>query len=348
MKKVICFLWFLVSGVRLSAATVPDVQDPGYDTAYVKSFRDYLVVTFVSSLSGNEISVTDTNDRSITFGTNLPMSFGLGLDYKWFTFEYTSSFGRTGDSQKGNTEMKSIGFGLTGRKFWFRNFYQSTQGYYLENPKYFDNGFDPSTDIYPHRADIRSTVYYASLNYGFNYRKFSNMAALWQLERQKKSAGSFTAGLTYSFAFYEADSALVPKEYQGLFDKDDFITDFDFSMVGLNVGYLHTFSFTRSRKFFISLALIPGISYQEGTSFVKQTDKTKTDSEVGFHTEARFVAGYNGDRWYTSLSSIGYAVTSAFDNANPFSQGYTFGRFVVGYKIKMPETKSTFLKKIGL
>ncbi len=322
--------------------------NPGYDTSYIKSFRDYLVVTLVSSAVSNDVSVTDTAGQDVTFATNVPTSFGLAVDYKWFTAEYTSTFGRTGDSDKGNTTMQSIGFGLTGRKFWFRNFYQKTQGYYLENPQYFYPEFNPSTDTYPYRGDIRATMYWASLNYGFNHKKFSNQAALWQLERQKKSAGSFTSGVTFSYASYQADSALIPEKYQRLFEKDEFFTNFDFGMIGANFGYLHTFALGKSRKFFISLALIPGVSYQQGKAYSTETKVAKLDGDVGFHAESRLVFGYNADTWYTSLSSSGYAVTTSFDHANPFAQGYGFVRIVFGLKFKLPETKSTFLKKIGL
>ncbi len=322
-------------------------KDPGYDTNYIKSFRDYLVVTVVSSVVSNDVTITDTNGQDVVFATNVPASFGLAIDYKWFTAEYTSTFGRTGDTAKGYTSMQSFGFGLTGRKFWFRNFYQKTRGYYLENPQYFNPDFNWALDVYPYRGDIQSTLYWASLNYGFNHRKFSNQAALWQLERQKKSAGSFTCGLTYSYASYRADSALVPKKYQRLFEQDEFFTNFNFGMLGLNVGYLHTFAIGKSRKFFISLALIPGVSYQRGKAQSSETGAAIYDGNIGFHGESRLVFGYNADTWYTSLSSSGYGIITSFDNTNPFTQGYGFLRIVFGVKFKLPETKSTLLKKIG-
>ena len=323
-------------------------QDPGYDTNYVKSFRDYLVVTLVSANTNNSIVVTDSIGDGVNFKTNLPFGFGFAIDYKWFTFEYTSTFGKTGDPRKGYTKMTSFGFGLTGRKFWFRNFLQQTKGYYLENPQYFNPNFNPYIDDYPSRSDVTSTVYFANLNYGFNHRRFSNMAALWQLERQKKSAGSFTAGLTFSLSRYQADSALIPSKYRPMFSGKDFITNFGFMLVGVNGGYLHTFSFFKSRKFFLSLAFIPGLSYQTGVSFSDVTNETKKNSALGLQIEGRIVAGFNGDRWYTSLSSVGYAITTNFEDVNPFGQGYSFFRFVVGYKILMPDHKITFLKKIGL
>lgn len=344
----ICVVLYVFFGAPAAYGQDTSYKDPGYDTNYIKSFRDNLVVTLVSASAGNEISAVDKKGNPLTFATNLPTSFGVGLDYKWLTFEYTSSFGRTGVPEKGYTKMKSVGFGLTTRKFWFRNFYQNTQGYYMKNPEYFNPDFNPATDIYPFRNDVRSSIYYATLNYGFNHRRFSNIAAIWQLERQKKSAGTFTTGLSFSMAEYQSDSALFTEQFESNFDKSEAITDFSFVLYGINAGYLHTFSFTKSRKFFISLTLIPGISYQEGTARFEDTNLRIKKNALGLHSEGRIVAGYNGDRWYSSITAISYVVTSAFEGTNPFSQGYTFGRIAVGYKFKMKETKSPYLKKLGL
>lgn len=347
--KAKLFIWtILVSAPILVWSQTAAWQDPGYDTNYVTSFRDYFVITLVAANTNNAIGVTDTLGNDIMFNTNLPFGFGIALDYRWFTLEYTNTLGRTGEPNKGETIMNSLGFGLTGRKFWFRNFYQKTKGYYLDNPTYFNPDFNPAVDSYPSRSDVSSTLYYANLNYGFNHRRFSNMAALWQLERQKKSAGSFTAGLTFSVAKYNADSALVPSAFQDYFEGRDFITDFRFGMVGVNGGYLHTFSLFKSRKFFISLALIPGISYQRGETYSSQTGAREKNYAFGAHAEGRFVLGYNGSRWYSSISSVAYAVSSRFSETNPFSQGYSFFRLVVGYKFLMPEHNIKFLKKYGL
>jgi hypothetical protein len=319
-----------------------------YDTAYIKSFRDDLVVTLVSASSSNRISATDKQGKSLTYSTNLPTAMGIGIDYKWLTAEYTSSFGMSGEPGKGYTSSKGLGFGLTGRKWWFRNFYRNTQGYFLMNPEYFDPQFNPATDNYPLRGDVSNTVYYATLNYGFNHRRFSNIAALWQLERQKKSAGSFTAGISYSRALHRSDSALFPEQFENRFELGEAITGFGFNMYGINFGYLHTFSFTRSRKWFLSLLLIPGISFQQGDAKLEDSGSRIRKSAWGLHTESRVTAGYNGDRWYVSLAGVSYLITTEFEGTNPLSQGYSFGRFAVGRRFGMNPAKSGILRKLGL
>lgn len=320
----------------------------GIDTNYIKSFRDDLVLTFVGTSAGNQLSSNDLNGKTITYSTNLPTSFGLGIDYKWLTIEYASSFGRTGPPEKGYTDMRSVGFGLTGRKLLFRNFYHQTHGFYLTNPEYINPSFNPATDNYPFRSDVQSTVYYATLNYCFNHRKFSSIASLWQLERQQKSAGSFITGVSFSLAGYQSDSALFPQRLKNNFEKEDAITDFKYALYGVNAGYVHTFAFGRSRKFFLSLGLIPGISFQSGSSYSTTSGNRLYKNTVGLHTEARYSLGYNGDKWYAALCGTSYAVTSTFEGENPLAQGYFFSRIAIGHKFKMKETKLPFLQRLGL
>ncbi len=321
---------------------------PTYDTNYIKSFRDYLVVTLVSSANSNVIGVSDSNGNSVDFAANLPTSFGIGLDYKWLTLELTSSFGSLGEPNKGETTARSISFGLTMRKFWFRNFYQRMQGYHMDNPTYVNPEFNPVFDQYPYRSDLKTTIYFASINYGFNYRRYSHMASLWQLERQRKSAGSFTAGISYAYNSYGADSSLVPSEVQDRFANRDFLVGYFRNIFGLNIGYLYTLAFGNDGKFFISLALIPGLSYQFERAYYDNGLPAESLNGIGVHSEIRGSLGYNGNQWYTTASLAVYVIASAFEGQNPGSVGYGFGRFVVGYKFRLPETKSPFLKKFGL
>lgn len=324
------------------------IKDPGFDSSYIDSFKGDLTLTLVGQSTNNDIILKNVLRDEITFATNVPFTYGLALDYRWLSLEFTSSLGRTPDNNKGFTLLRNFGFGITMRKFLFRNFYQSSQGYYLTNPGYFNPDFNPSTDIYPHRDDLRSSVYYATLNYVFNYKTFSSLAALWQLERQKKSAGTFVTGLTYSYATYQADSSLVPPEYQYLFLGNNNINTLFFNLYGANFGYMHTFVLAKNYRFFLSLGIIPGISYQHATAYYDKNLGKGSNSDLGIHAEGRMVAGYNADNWYTAISVVGYTLSGRIQDVNPYNQGFSWVRFVVGYRFKMFEHNSEQLKKIGL
>jgi hypothetical protein len=321
---------------------------PIYDTSYIKSYRDYLIVTFVSVINSNTVEIEDNNAHDISFSTNLPLYLGFAIDYKWLTFEYTNNINTSPNNNKGQTQSKSYGFGITGQKFWFRSFWKDYQGYYLENPGYDNPDFNEEVDPYPLRPDLRTKVFFTNLNYGFNYRKYSNTASLWQIEKQKKSAGSFTVGLSAGYTESMADSSVVLARWEPNFGQDALIQNYHLFFMGINGGYLHTFSLFRKKNFFFSLAIIPGLSYQYGKAFLENNPVQVQKNMIGSQIESRVVFGYNHDKWYSSVSVNAYSITNAFSQDNSIIQNYVSIRMVYGRKIKLRETKSDFLRKIGL
>lgn len=174
------------------------------------------------------------------------------------------------------------------------------------------------------------------------------MASLWQLEKQKKSAGSFTVGLSYANLKYEADSTLVLSKWRDNFEEDALIRKYTMNLIGLNAGYLHTFSIFKRKRLFVSAALIPGLSYQWAKAELENNLPDVDKEMIGFHTEARLVLGYNCKRWYTSLSGQLYVITNNISDNSTISQDYTFIRLMFGYKFKVRESNIAFLSKIGL
>ncbi len=231
------------------------------------------------------------------------------------------------------TQSTSFGFGYSGRKIWFRNFWRRQSGYFIR-PGDYDGQVAGQPDVV-FRPDVRTITFLASINYGFNHRKFSNMAALWQLEKQKKSAGSFTAGLLLAHASFEAERPLIPEQWEGNFTAESFITSYRMRLVGANVGYLHTFAFLHSKRLFFSTAFIPGISYQFGTAFNQKENATIRKRKVGYQAEGRIIIGYNHKNWYVTLSTVTYQLSSIFNEQNPTFQSYTFSRLMFGYKFRV-------------
>lgn len=190
-------------------------SDLGYLPGYVASFRDNFIVTLVNETKYSRINVnynTYSNTYSLNYKTNDLNTWGIGLDYKWLTFEYTRKMPwYTPDPTMGDVENNGLGFGLTLRKFSFRFFFEKYKGYYLENTDAWIPKANPDAPEYYYiRPDISTRMYYTKLNYVFNHKKFSNNASMWQLERQQKKAGSFVAGLTYIYNTFQADSSIIP------------------------------------------------------------------------------------------------------------------------------------------
>ena len=327
----------------------------GYDSGYVISFRDNFIVTLVNETKTNTMQSsfrTKTNDYSLNYKTNKINTWGIGIDYKWLTFEFTSQMPwYTPNPQYGSVQNAGFGFGITGRRLAFRNFYEFSKGYYLENTDNWLKDYTTLNNRYYTRPDIETFTYYANVNYIFNNRHFSNNASLWQLERQNTKAGTLVGGLSYIFNSFYADSSIIPTTGIDSFPRSN-NTYFGLNCFGINLGYMGTLPFGKKKKWFLTTAIIPGISRQWGEIIVENLGVKQTGKLLGFQSEFRFGFGYNGDNWYIGSVFKSYSNLNVVDGEEPFSISNSFGRFYIGYRFNPPKIKNEkvnkFMKMIKL
>lgn len=323
----------------------------GYDSGYVISFRNNLIITVVNETKSSEMLanfIYRNNSYSLDYKTNALNTWGLGFDYKWLTFEYTKRMPwYTPDATMGEVKNSGFGFGLTGRRLAFRNFFENTKGYYLANTDSWLKEYQEQKGTYYIRPDIGTYTYFASLNYVFNNKHFSNNASLWQLERQQKRAFSVVAGLTYVYSSFSADSSIIPTTGVDTFPRSN-NTYFALNSVGLNCGFLGTIPIGKQKKWFITMAFEPGLSRQWGQVTVESVGVAKAQKLLGFQSEFRLGFGYNGDKWYIGSVAKTYANLNAIDHPDPMSISHTFGRIYFGYRFNEIKINSPLLKKLRL
>ena len=301
------------------------------DTSYVKEYYNDLQITLVGIDKGHNAELSDKSlAKTLKYASNTGATFGFGLDYRFLTFEYSRDIPGlfNADPAKGTGESFSARFGLTGRKWVFSGLLQSYQGMYIKNPDEIDPSWDTETQGYPHRDDIGSTVVFGSINYYFNAKKYSTLAALWQLNRQLKSAGSVVAGLTIRTNALYADSNVIPRNLNRYFNTDDQFKVGINSSIGINLGYAYNYVF--KEKFFASVMFVPGINMQTGNLEFFNGDEISYKSKLGFHGDFRCIIGYNADRYYGGIHYANYYLQHAFDTRLTLGESTTYLRFFVG------------------
>jgi len=323
----------------------------GYDTGYVTSFRDNFIVTLVNETKFSRVNasfLTPNGNYELNYKTNDLNTWGIGLDYKWFTFEYTTKMPwYQPNPSYGNVENSGIGFGLTMRRFSFRYFYESYKGYYLENTDEWIKEARIAAPInYYLRPDIYTRMNYLKFNYVFNNKHFSNNAAIWQLERQEKFAGSFVTGLSYIYNTFKADSSIIPYGLDTFPNASN--TFFAINSIGANLGYVFNLPLGKKKKWFITAALIPGFSYQYGRLDIEDVGGFRNNSLLGFQSEFRFGIGYNGDLWYIGSTARSYQNLNNLLGDAPFVINNSFGRLYIGYRFNEIKHENKWLKKVGL
>lgn len=313
---------------------------PPYDTAYVASYRSNLVVSALVKYQQVDVDLESVEGDDYSMSGNTTEQYGVGLNFKWLSVEATFDVPAWSDHDPalGKTTSKGLGLGFTGRRLWARGFVNNTTGYYLNDPLRWTGQETPLT-----RPDLYNRTYMVSVNYALSgKRRFSQNAALFQMERQKRSAGSFVAGFSGWHTEIGADSSLIGPDIVDSLDLASGFSGLKRWMTGLTFGYTHAFSFWH--KGFIHFALLPGVAYVQ-QDILTPTGTLHGNGTAGI-TEMKLGAGYNGDRWYTALTTSFYYSTTAIADQLNLATNYGHVRFALGLRLGDPGIK--ILQKVGL
>jgi len=117
---------------------------------------------------------------------------------------------------------------------------------------------------------------------------------------QKKSAGSFLLGGYFYYFNISGDSSFVPYELKDEYDPNLLFAGVGIGGVGISVGYTHTFVLWK--KFYISFALIPGISWQGYDISYENDFDDKTGSFIAGRFLGRAALVYNSQKSFAGLT----------------------------------------------
>ena len=334
-------------GVFLRKILIGDTAaPPNYDTAYITTYKQHLTLSAVSSYRIVSFDITDTLQHAVTWSTNNVTQYGAALDFKWLSVEATFSVPAldAADPAYGSTRSRGVGVGFTGRRLWFRGFWNTSAGFYAEQPQALVEGWK-NTDPWPYRKDLEAETWMGSLNYALSKkRRFSQVAALTQMERQKRSAGTWVAGASFWLTRLSADSTLVPLTDSLAFAPEAGIVKARRTLLGASIGYSHTFVFWH--KAFIHFSLLTGAASSDQVRHLQGDVKLPAERGLSSLTEFKGGLGFNGDRWYTALTTAFYYNSDADDKKVSLGSTYGTVRFAVGYRFGRPNIKG--LEKLGL
>ncbi len=337
-KVLIAFVLFL-SGHSLIAQEEFDFggEPEHYDSGYVHLLEDSLILRVFTISKINSLYVTDiTTDRQLTLKPNENTNLGFGFNYRWLGLNLAFNFPFINNDDHIYGESRSFNLLLYAypRKFGINAFFQTIQGYYVENMGEFDPEYN--TDVIYQRPDIRTGAVGGSFFYIFNHKRYSYRSVNVQNEVQTKSAGSFFLGGGIALIGINADSSIVPGNIMNQFDSSTHITEANYSEIGIFGGYTANIVFLK--HMFFSFRLTPGLSLQGAAIQTEDPFYQNQDRQpVNFNFRASFGLGYNKDRWYLGTNA-------AFSTLNlGKSLAYQYGRvmLVFAYRLRPPN----FLKK---
>jgi hypothetical protein len=204
---------------------------------------------------------------------------------------------------------------------------------YISNPETVMPAWDVNTNGYPKRADVTSTILFGSLNYFFNHSRYSTMASLWQIDRQKRSSGSAVLGITASKSSLSGDSSLTPKPVNTSFNPTDGIQKGTNFLGGINFGYAYNLIF--KKKIFFNVFFIPGFNLQYGRYETDQGENRHYSSNLGVHGDLRLIGGYNGEHYYYGIHYSNYFFQNNIESNLDINSFNSYLRLFVGSRFDL-------------
>ena len=326
---------------------------PENDSSYIKPFSNRPQLTFEFARRSQQIDLVNPSNKRqvVSYQPNTRINFIGTFDYRWLSLSLGFfSMGAADNAKKGETDQFSLRFSLNGKRLWNSNAFQFYRGYFLSNPSKVIPKWNPATDYFPQRPDILAFTWFSNLYYCFNPRHFSYRAALWQLDKQERSGGSFITGLSYRFNLISSDEnrSMIPVVLNSDFLPQNRAIAIRQSTLTLHGGYVH--SFVAPSDLFLTLYFLPGIAMESGASLPEDNILRVYDSGLTFATEFRFIAGYNGDRWFGGLSLHSIAFSGSNNEELLVNSSMSSARLFFGFRFAEVNRKKNprVLNDIGL
>ena len=297
-----------------------------HDSTYISNYSEEVALRLVLANKFNFFRAKDRiNGTSMRYRPFENLNFGAGVAYKWFAMDITFSIGLRDLSEFENYKSLDFQSRIYSSKHYISATIQYYRGYQLIRTKGFAA---PITDAVKFREDMRIINFGLQYLYALNYTRFSLKAPFVFNEVQRKSAGSFIAGASFSLFNMVADSSLVPQDFAPYFSPQLYIKDISVLSVAMSFGYM--FTFVVKEHFFLTLSAIPGINLNSGDYFSQDRSFIAPNINLKFNTMNAL--GYNGRRFFAGVNFIADSYLSRIDNKLHVEIGYGKSTFFVGYR----------------
>lgn len=305
------------------------------DTAYIEP-EHYNFTAMVQNTNTFEYYRLRSKDGvSITLAPRPTVKVGPYFGWRWIFAGYTFDIGHltTNNRQEFDLSIYSSKIGID-------LFYRKTgENFKIRSLDIDDYNTAPLEDVTFSGMDVKMRGF--NVYYIFNHRKFSYPAAFSQSTRQKRSCGSFLAGIGYSRHRIEMDynalNTLITNKLAIDDEKLDSLLMFDnvsYTDFSVSGGYAYNFVLAKNLLFAASLSVALGYKYSTGN--VVKEEKSLLDfayNNFVIDGVGRFGVVWNNDRFFAGSSFVihsynthkpQFSMNNLFGNLNIYA-GWKFG-----------------------
>jgi hypothetical protein len=292
------------------------------------------------------VNLIDPNtNRKLKISPNNYYNIGFNFSNLLLTFAFVPPLKIGARSGRGNTKSTDIQVTIFGKRVITDINYQNYRGMYVHSNDFIQNKSDNQfIDV---RSDIKIISYGVNTMFVFDHKRYSLRGAFSFTDVQRKSSGSFMAGVYHSHVDLTCnDSSLLQYPLKPYFSPAVHnIHKLSVIGAGLSAGYGYTFV---RKKILFSTALNIGAGGQK-TDFSRVGYASESlPVNLTLHLNAKAAVRYDNLKFFSG-------VLATYDNNyTPFvisfnSENY-IGKIVlfVGYRFNLRQNGEKILKKMGL
>ena len=241
------------------------------------------------------------NPQNLSFSPTLGTKFGVYFGWRWIFLGYTFDIEDLFGGNKNKPKKKEIAFNIYSSKFGVDLYYRKT-GSDFRLRSY--NGFGQNTPSLGniHFDGLESRIKGLNAYWIFNHKKFSYPAAYSQSTNQRKSAGSFMAGFSYSQHNISFDYQKLPSSILSHINPSLKFSHIKYSDYSLGFGYGYNWVF--AKNWVSNLSLLPGIGYKKSKIDDHKFKNEHWIKDINFDLITRAGVVYNNAKYFVGASLV--------------------------------------------
>lgn len=238
--------------------------------------------------------------QSINFSPNMGMKLGVYFGWRWIFLGYTFDIEDLFGGNKNKADKTEMSLNIYSSKFGVDLYYRKTGSDFKLRSA---NGFNLSSPFKEQDfSGLKSKIKGLNGYWIFNHRKFSYPAVYSQSTNQRKSAGSFMAGFSYSQHAIYFDYTQLPNEL-----KNDLNTNLRFNKVkysDYSLGFGYGYNWVLKKNWTANLSLLPGIGFKKAIIDDVKYNDSHWIKDINFDLLTRAGITYNNSKYFIGASLV--------------------------------------------
>lgn len=241
------------------------------------------------------------NTQHLNFSPSLGTKLGIYFGWRWIFLGYTFDVEDLFGGNKNKPKKKEISMNIYNSQFGIDLYYRKTgsdfklrsyEGFQLNAPSLENIRFD----------GLESRIKGINAYWIFNHKKFSYPAVYSQSTNQRRSAGSFMAGFSFSQHNISFDYKKLPTPILDHISHDLKFNHIKYSDYSLGFGYGYNWVF--AKNWVSNLSLLPGIGYKKSKIDDHDFKHDSWIKDINFDLITRAGIVYNNTRFFVGASLV--------------------------------------------